>query len=452
MYADIFKECTGINIEEREEHPPWICGVCEEKLLEFYLFKNQCLKSDEVITNFLNTRTQMDIEMDIYPDFNEIFERSVIEPGEEIPNCTDSDTDSDSDSIIDIENNGLLQEENKPIICKLCKEILPTTLKEYNRHIGTHDPTNPTPFECKTCNAKFVNSNSLKIHRKSHKKEKDRFKSVYCSTWFKKSSSLFRHDNIYHTGERIFNCDISNESFLTFNRLNKHIEKWHSTSSDTTPIVCRKPPFSNDPKPIKRCPNTVTHDCILCNRKFPTRSNLQLHNKSFHSAPVAPPLTEETMPFDDNPIEAYQCEFCGKCFTDLNSFDVHKMFHPEYLEEGETLSKNAVTGNFSCSKCDLKIYQLALYEAHMDKFHRNDYSCDVCKKFFIHREQLPQHRRTHFKQNNHVCIQCDKRFIGSSLLRKHIRKFHPGNIPVKPAVVKGKCLRRKTYVKIFSIK
>lgn len=404
-YAEIFKNCIGINIAEQEEHPPWICAICEEKLLDFYYFKSQCLKSDEVITKFLNTRSEMDI-----PDFNLIFEGNVIElDPEENPAddaTDDSYTESEPDSII-----------------------------------TTHDPGKA---ECEICQAKFPNAKSLRIHKKSHKREQDRYKSEYCSTWFQRTSSLFRHDNMYHTGERIFKCYISQEPFLTLNRLKKHILKWHIDS----PNICNKPYNVHVPKPFKKCPNTVVHDCIYCNRKFPTKTNLRLHVRSFHPDPPKEESSEMQVD-NDEPRESYQCEFCGKCFTDPNSFDVHKMFHPEQLEEGETLSKNAVTGNFYCSKCDLNIYQLALYEAHMDKFHGNDYSCDVCKTFFLSREHLPSHRRTHFKQNNYVCKQCDKRFLGSTLLNKHIQRYHPGMLDKPAVVVREMCFKRKTYIKIF---
>lgn len=358
----------------------------------------------------------------------------------------DDEAMNDSDTETDDENT---EREKKPIICELCKEILPTTLKEYKEHIAAHDPGNKKPFECKTCQAKFVTSNLMRIHEKSHKKENDRCKSEYCNTWFSKSSLMFRHNHKYHVDERIFKCKTSKEPFLTHQQLMVHYEKYHNPAESN---VCSSP-YKHIPRRFKRCPNIVTHNCDKCNRKFPTQTNLKLHIRTFHPAPAVPteeiPETSTKPCEEEEPSEAYQCEYCGKYFKEMNSYDVHKMFHPEQLEDGETLSKNAVTGKFHCSKCDLNIYQLALYEAHMEKFHKNDYTCDVCKKFFLDREELPVHRRTHFKVENHVCEICKKRFLGSVQLKKHIKSNHPGAGKAKKRS-KPVYFRRETFIKIFT--
>lgn len=347
-----------------------------------------------------------------------------IKPDEKMDEGTINDSDTD-DEINDI----------KPIICELCKEVLPTTLKEYNEHIATHDPGNSEPFKCKTCPAKFVNSNLLRIHVKSHKKEKDRYKSEYCNTWFPTSSLMIEHENNYHVDERIFKCEISKESFLTHTKLMAHFEKYHLPAE---PYICISP-YKHVPKKFKKCPNTVDHSCDICKRKFPTRANLKLHMRTIHPA-------EAPLPYVEEPCESYQCEFCGKCFTKKDSYDIHKMFHPEQLEDGETLSKTTITGKIHCSKCDINIYQLALYEAHMERFHKNDYTCHVCKKFFFDRKGLPEHRRKHFKLDNHVCKICEKRFLKSINLKKHIKSYHPGaaNAKRKPVYFK-----RTTIIQMF---
>lgn len=392
--SSIYLKCTGINIKKRHpDHTQLICDLCEKKLLDVYLFKKHCINSDGIINYFLqNQSSLMEMELSEEPNLEAVEYKKSYAQSE------------DSDDEKDIEK---LQDVGKPIV-----------------------------YQCKRCLAKFGSVKSLMKHIQTHKK----FPSQFCSTKFRKQTDVYRHQHNYHEDENKYMCFISKERFLTYQQLRAHIAKWHKIEEQ----ICTKP-YKHIPRPFKKCPKTIKRKCYDCKKEFTCLNELYWHAKCAHPCPKPPP---ELPIIEDEPPESHQCEYCGKCFTKIELFDIHKLCHPEYLEEGETLSKKAVTGLYHCLTCDLKMYQMGLYEAHMDTFHTNEYLCGDCKKFFKDFEKLRQHRREHFKIDNNICRICDKRFLNDKQLKKHFKKSHPG-LGIKPKRVVY--YKRSTFIQLLKM-
>lgn len=393
-YSDILLQMTGININEKHPaHPKFICDLCEKKLLDFHLFKKHCENSDEIIKFFLQNQT-VGMEMEL----SETPQPLAVEYRKSYAQSEDSDDDKDIET---------LRDKGKPII-----------------------------YQCKRCLAKYKNINALRNHGESHKI----FQSQYCTSKFRKKTDVFRHNHNYHADENKYMCYISKEKLRTYQQLRTHVMRWHKIEEQ----ICTKP-YRHKPRPFKKCPKTVKRRCYECDKEFPCLSELYWHEKCVHPCPKND--TESSS--DEEPCEFYQCEFCGKCIKDVDMFDLHRMCHPEHVEEGETLSKKAVTGLYNCFKCNVKIYQLGLYEAHMDEYHKNEFTCAVCKEFFKTREAMSDHRREHFKIQNHICRICDRRFLKDTQLRNHFKKKHPAQ---KFKADKLTYYKRSTSIQLMKLK
>ena len=80
------------------------------------------------------------------------------------------------------------------------------------------------------------------------------------------------------------------------------------------------------------------------------------------------------------------------------------------------------SGRSKCTKCH-KMVSSSLLESHMAK-HATGYSCKICLKSFVCKDNLSRHERIHTGNRPHACTYCNFRSTQLCVLKRHIKFIH----------------------------
>ncbi|XP_058818947.1 zinc finger protein 235-like [Topomyia yanbarensis] len=147
-----------------------------------------------------------------------------------------------------------------------------------------------------------------------------------------------------------------------------------------------------------------TFQCQICDKIFGSQDTLMMHEKT-HKTP------------------RFECEECGKGFSQLRNYKYHISVHRGTKEFAA-----------KCPECG-KIFNDKGYLSSHLKIHRNkkEYSCPHCPKSFNQRVAFNMHVRIHTGVKPHKCSECGKRFSRKMLLKQHLRT-HSGEKPYQCSV------------------
>ncbi|XP_073831430.1 uncharacterized protein [Musca autumnalis] len=121
-----------------------------------------------------------------------------------------------------LQNHILTHTREKPFICDICGTSFKRLdyLSRHQRKRCKDGTTIDRPFNCETCNMRFINAYSLKCHQLTHTGER-KHACTYCDRAFKAKGDLIKHLRT-HVGENTYFCDECPESFKYKNDLRDH--------------------------------------------------------------------------------------------------------------------------------------------------------------------------------------------------------------------------------------
>lgn len=131
-------------------------------------------------------------------------------------------------------------------------------------------------------------------------------------------------------------------------------------------------------------------------------------------------LTSVASPMEEDPANAaglfnfkarYECDQCGKKFSQLRNYKYHVSIHKGTKEFAA-----------HCPECGKMFNDKGYLSSHL-KIHRNrkEYVCPHCPKSFNQRVAFNMHVRIHTGIKPHKCAECGKRFSRKMLLKQHLR-------------------------------
>ncbi|XP_060532805.1 zinc finger protein 708-like [Cylas formicarius] len=263
-----------------------------------------------------------------------------------------------------------------PLNCEYCGKL-------FNRrqHWSAHIRANHTfekPYQCSLCEASFINSHSLLVHKRKHNNEKPYICSS-CGKSFVCSGDLYHHSKI-HLNKREYQCNVCEKRFNTTSILRTHKIVKHM-----------------DPKEWK-------YACSICDRRFPINSGLAIHMKR-HAG-----------------VKDFSCHICDKKFFNKSEVTKHVLSHSSERR-------------FKCPNCEEKEYKNREgLRKHLKLAHdignwkppKQDkkFLCPMCPKLFNFNNKLQRHILTHTGEKPFKCEHCDKKFIDNYYRKVHLRKDH----------------------------
>lgn len=246
---------------------------------------------------------------------------------------------------------------------------------------------------------------------------------VFESPWSSKNPVIFTqklNPLSYDINSTVISVQSANYCF-NYNSFNHHLNPINSPSSDISRTVKSIPNSPNlgyyfFPPPVNNNNNNTNCPCKQC------------EIRNFNAVQTTSPgfLDNEAIlkngSFYENPLlnlkSRYECDECGKGFSQLRNYKYHLSIHKGTKEFAA-----------HCPECGKMFNDKGYLSSHL-KIHRNrkEYVCPHCPKSFNQRVAFNMHVRIHTGVKPHKCTECGKRFSRKMLLKQHLRT-HSGEKP-----------------------
>ncbi|XP_062604652.1 zinc finger protein 845-like [Saccostrea cucullata] len=376
-------------------------------------------------------------------------------------------------------------DKEKPYKCDVCGMSLSGKLW---RHMMTH--TGEKRFKCDICQRKFRAKSNLKVHLRTHTREKARNNgSCECAVCGKFLSGHLKRHMITHTRDKNYKCDVCQMMFRHKSDLEKHMIRHTGKNplkngvSDEFPA--QRSVFPNHPLSLKGVRNSKCKESCRSSRNLSRpnrRYSREALDKCYTRGKVMNNLrykprnkkrdTRETLltcakcekTLSKNGHQKTHdgkilCDDCQKqlrtqksgklkeCYVKLFKDDCQKQLRTQkggklkecYVKlfkdiEGFNKQIRTNTGDkiHHCNDCGKVFKDSRNFQRHkITHTDKKPYECDVCGKKFNQSGNLQRHKGTHKGQGQKtfICDVCGKTFNRSDHLEVHIRKHNYGEMP-----------------------
>lgn len=244
------------------------------------------------------------------------------------------------------------------------------------KHARTH---NKGPFSCEFCDTVFNFKSGLDLHLKQHKtsnepteETKNISKKIISRHYFVEeifleeipSEETIIEGVSKQNSEKLIICDICGTLFTTKYHMVRHIARKHREKMNFNYAchLCSKRFFLK--YEVQR--HMVKHDegrpfqCVHCEKRFKTKSNLASHIKSVHNRAE---------------IKSFPCSLCSCSYFHKRHLDYH-------------MRKHTNERRYECKIClQTFLYSDAL-KWHQIRSHNDKapFNCSLCTRVFIHKK------------------------------------------------------------------
>ncbi len=213
-------------------------------------------------------------------------------------------------------------------------------------------------FKCGTCDKTFAKKYSLQIHKKIHKKRKNKFSCIICKKMYYTRENLKRHALTHESPK--FKCDICFKKFTLNCELKRHS------------VIHQE--------------KIIFYHCPTCSKAFSQPNYLKRH-------------IERTHP---DPTQAVKCTICDMLFSHKYKLQCHMKTHQE--------------GKFRCANCERKFYR----SDHLKKHVCKTLKCPKCSQNFAKLNTLTQHMAKHGEKDESKNMKSSKSFPSKAGQKSHL--------------------------------
>ncbi|EFX82132.1 hypothetical protein DAPPUDRAFT_195595 [Daphnia pulex] len=240
-----------------------------------------------------------------------------------------------------------------------------------------------------------------------------------------------------HSGIKSHLCELCGRAFVFRSSLNSHIWLNHRGGEERTkPLkkfvcsTCGHTLFSEERLGIHERIHTDERpfECKYCDKKFREKGTLVRHIRT-HTGErpcecnICGKSYRSSFSLRKRVKIDYRCEYCGKefCQGRILAYEKHLTTH------------TGIPAAIRCTQpdCEFTYSNLMQLKEHMLSQHpEKAYTCDVCKKIFLTKQILTDHKR-HTRETPHECTFCEMRFHSPYLLQIHLRTHQPSQLKRK---------------------
>lgn len=237
--------------------------------------------------------------------------------------------------------------------------------------------------QCEHCQLLFKTWDELRLHKKTHPREKPRQTCDTCGLQFSKKEYLRKHMLKEH------------DVILEKGRCGRK-SKFKTADGDPKPFKCSEcvREFAKY-KPYNR--HLKTHQKRFCNFCQDYVTTYAEHMRKVHNFEVP---------------RNFMCDICQRTYRTKSDIVMHMKVHIHMLENR----------TFACKMCERTFYFNHDLRRHM-KSHSllRPIICDICGESFKTSETLKTHMRRHTGEKPFKCSFCTRSFSTSGSLNIHVR-------------------------------
>ncbi|XP_055536249.1 transcription factor grauzone-like isoform X2 [Wyeomyia smithii] len=396
--------------------PQSVCVECLSKVSDYYNF-HEMVRSNQKQINFSAEIVGSPLLMDIKTDIMVV--ASAIEDNQNLIHKPYLDLYQDTEKDPDEEAIGFNKSE---LVDDECDKTPPRTrmrslkLKnKYNQHkekvssnndekIRKLDEENKKireffTMKCDICLETFVTFDRLQRH--TRKQHNSRGSIKCCNRVFYKKCRIIDHIN-FHLNPGRFHCDICNKNYNDKYYLDLHNQKKHNTEIEK-PFKCDKC-GQNFVREYLLKAHATTHvqaECVICHKILANASTLRTHILNMHS--------------DDS---KHICDSCGQEFRTKLAMERHIKIH---------LGINPIE-RIQCHICSKWVNGKPNLKLHIKTVHNEEnqaVACDICQQVSPNLRALSSHKRRVHVEEKFECEFCGKKFKRKIYLKEH-RASHTG--------------------------
>ncbi|XP_040297194.1 zinc finger protein 142 [Bufo bufo] len=236
----------------------------------------------------------------------------------------------------------------------------------------------PGELQCPLCSFRCMSPGALKRHRELHQKysqNRVQLQCKQCDFNCKQPRCMRQHVRIRHEGVKPHRCRYCDFSTTRRYRLEAH-ESLHTGVGRISCSSCSRTFGTNSKMRLhqKRVHDkTPTHFCKLCDYSGYSQNDVARHMGSCHSGEAS-----------------FPCTVCQASFSSEAALKQH------------SLRKHQEKATRECSQCQFSCHSQATLRCHVQKQHPQ-LECTVCKETFSRKEDMEEHRKTHFSHHCQLC-------------------------------------------------
>ncbi|EAT41953.1 AAEL006453-PA [Aedes aegypti] len=439
---DVLQFCVNLTVSKSDGKPCKICQKCKSQLLEFYLFKQKCQRTDKVLQEALGSpikQNDSDLLLASLRSPSVSDDNIMVEILESSTNCEDTALD---------EPNTIGMPEQTENQCHLCDQIFQTE-KDLQDHAVVHCSMISDQDQ-----ESFIDDGHYPEYDETEVDDKSTVAGTHngdeTSVETEHSAIVNEEDAYYIADDLKMQRHMSVEKLLNDQSKDTSVDPSHEEQDDESiativaendePVEVKSIQSQNDITSCTEKSLEVHLRCNICGKTVKGRSRYFKHLRTHD---VSTNVTEF--------LNYHICSICLQVFLHESEYTDH-LKSADHYHQTDSLPLNGEEASYICGVCSAKYSRIDYVKQHLLSHLRSfpcpfagcgceytssarlglhisskhieyeTHQCQHCgEKSFVSKAELQQHLRVECNGKKYHCDHCDKKFLSSRSLAHHLK-------------------------------